>query len=453
MEVLHIMQVHPKMKWTYVGADSHKSTHTFVFLDCFYTKLGELVVSSTPSDFEAFYQDALKLLQPNTEFVFAFEDISNYGRSLVRFLLNKGHIVKHTNASLVANERKSHSPSLKSDSIDAECAGRVLINKFDDLPVANLDERYFIMKVLVARRQSLAKGIRRLKSYLHSLLFEQYPSYFQFFANLDAKSSLAFFYRYPSPHALLASSIEELTDLLKKSSQGTLGDERAELIFSLVQSEGVSQCMYQKQRDFTVKSTVKQLKSNIDEKAKLEIELEKFLQCFDIPLTSMKGIDTITACRLIAEIGDASRFKNASALARFAGVAPATYSSGSTSVQYATNRGNRTLSGIFYDLAMNLITPKGKNKMSLNPFFYEYYHRKLAEGKTKKQALKVIQRRLINIIYGMMKYKEDYINPPIAYINEQTGEIINDEEFDRHSDLNHNQLAHSQKQLATFKTS
>ena len=52
-----------------------------------------------------------------------------------------------------------------------------------------------------------------------------------------------------------------------------------------------------------------------------------------------------------------------------------------------------------------------------------------------------------------MKHKEDYINPPIAYINEQTGEIINDEEFDRHSELNDNQLSHSQKQLATFKIS
>jgi len=107
------------------------------------------------------------------------------------------------------------------------------------------------------------------------------------------------------------------------------------------------------------------------------------LQCFDIPLASMKGIDIITACRLIAEIGDATRFKNASALARFAGVAHS--SSSSISVQYATNRANRTLSGIFYDLAMNLITPKGKNKMSLNLFFYEHYHRKLAEGKTKNR--------------------------------------------------------------------
>ena len=448
-----MMQIHPKMKWTYVGADSHKSTHTLVFLDCFYTKLGELVVSSTPSEFEAFYQEALQFLQPHTEMVFAFEDISNYGRSLVRFLLNKGHTVKHTNAVLVANERKSYSPLHKSDSIDAECAGRVLINKFDDLPVASLDERYFILKVLVARRQSLAKGNRRLKGYLHSLLFEQYPSYFKFFGNLDAKSSLAFFYRYPSPHLLLASTVEELTELLKKSSQGLLGDERAELIFSLVQSEGVPLCTYQKQRDFTVKSTVKQLKDSIDEKAKIEIELEKFLQCFETPLTSMKGIDTITACRLIAEIGDITRFKNAAALARFAGVAPATYSSGSTSIQYATNRGNRTLSGIFYDLAMNLITLKGKNKMTLNPFFYEYYHRKLAEGKTKKQALKTVQRRLINIIFGMMKYKDDYINPPIAYVDEETGEIINDEEFDRQSELNDNQRTHSQKQLATFKDS
>lgn len=439
--------IHPKMKWTYVGSDNHKSSHTFVFLDCFYTKLGELTVSSTPSDFETFYQEAQTFLLPNTEFMFAFEDISNYGRSIVRFLLNKGHIVKHANANLVANERKSHSPVLKSDSIDAECAGRVLINKLDELPHATSDERYFILKVLVARRQSLAKGIRRLKDYLHALLFEQYPSYHQFFGNLDTKSSLAFFYRYPSPHALLDSSVEELTEILQVASQGSLGEEKAKLIFSLVESEKVPICEYQEQRDFTIQSTITQLKSNIEEKSKIEIELETFLQCFDIPLTSMKGIDTVTACRLIAEIGDIARFKNASALARFSGIAPATYASGTTNVQYATKRGNRKLNGIFYDLSMNLITPKGKNKMALNPFFYEYYHCKLAEGKTKKQALKSVQRRLINIIYGMMKYKEDYVNPPIAYVNEETGEIIGGD------NLNDNQITHAIKHNAIFKSS
>ncbi|NLY73751.1 MAG: hypothetical protein GX075_00405 [Firmicutes bacterium] len=46
----------------------------------------------------------------------------------------------------------------------------------------------------------------------------------------------------------------------------------------------------------------------------------------------------------------------------------------------------------------------GKNQKIINPFFYEYYHKKLKEGKTKGQALKCVQRRLVNIIWRMLYY-------------------------------------------------
>jgi hypothetical protein len=36
----------------------------------------------------------------------------------------------------------------------------------------------------------------------------------------------------------------------------------------------------------------------------------------------------------------------------------------------------------------------------LSPVFHDYYHRKVAEGKAKKQALVCVMRRLVNIVYG-----------------------------------------------------
>lgn len=49
------------------------------------------------------------------------------------------------------------------------------------------------------------------------------------------------------------------------------------------------------------------------------------------------------------------------------------------------------------------------SKIPRNPVFYDYYNRKLNEGKSKSQALLCIMRRLVRIIYGMMKNKTDYI--------------------------------------------
>ena len=143
-------------------------------------------------------------------------------------------------------------------------------------------------------------------------------------------------------------------------------------------------------------------------------EIKSFLTHFNYPLTSIKGIDTLTCAKIIAEIGDISRFKNAGSLAKYAGVAPVTHASGMGAVDYANERGNRKLSEIFFRLAVASALPVGKERTLLNPIFHEYYNKKISEGKTKKQALKSVQRRLVNIIFRVMKDGTEYINPPMA---------------------------------------
>ncbi|KAJ49691.1 transposase [Clostridium tetanomorphum DSM 665] len=47
------------------------------------------------------------------------------------------------------------------------------------------------------------------------------------------------------------------------------------------------------------------------------------------------------------------------------------------------------------------------------PVFHEYFQRKIGEGKTKPQALVCIMRRLVNIVYGMLKNKTEYRVPQL----------------------------------------
>ena len=54
---------------------------------------------------------------------------------------------------------------------------------------------------------------------------------------------------------------------------------------------------------------------------------------------------------------------------------------------------------------------KPKNGIPNHPVFYDYYMQKISEGKTKYQALVCIIRRLVNIVYGMMKNKTEYLEP------------------------------------------
>lgn len=71
--------VHPKMKYTYIGIDSHKGTHFAVALNCFYERLGEVEFNNYPNDFENFLKEARKFKLKGTTLLFGLEDVSAYG--------------------------------------------------------------------------------------------------------------------------------------------------------------------------------------------------------------------------------------------------------------------------------------------------------------------------------------------------------------------------------------
>jgi len=409
------MFVHPKMAYTYVGIDSHKSTHTAVYLNCFFEKLGEITIDATPSGFKDFLkQSEQQYLQDGTTFAWGLEDVGAYGRSLVKFLLSENQLVKHVDANLVANERNAKNIVNKNDSIDAECAGRVLINRFDRLPFATAEEKYFVLGKLVARRNLIVKSHTMAKNQLHSMIADHYPSYKKYFSEVDGAAALAFFEKYPSPSTLENVTVEDLTLLLKRASKNRTGEEKATLILETAKSDGVLLSGFQSIQGMTIVSIVQQLKMGKEQAKHFEAEIKKFLTHFNYPLNFIKGIDVITSASLIVEIGDINRFKTPASLAKYAGVAPVTHSSGDSSVDYANERGNRKLNKIFAELAIRSALPVGRGRTLVNPIFHEYYLKKLADGKTKKQALKCVQRRLVNIIWRVMKDGKEYINPDPA---------------------------------------
>ena len=65
-------------------------------------------------------------------------------------------------------------------------------------------------------------------------------------------------------------------------------------------------------------------------------------------------------------------------------------------------------------LAIQQVQVSKVSEKPRNPVFHDYYHRKIAEGKTKKQALVCVMRRLVNIVYGMMKHRTSYVMPDLT---------------------------------------
>ena len=258
------------------------------------------------------------------------------------------------------------------------------------------------------------------KHYLHSLLTQQYPNYRSFFENIDCKTSLAFFERYPSPSTLQDVSAEELAAFLEIPSNRSVGMAKAKQILKSLRDNIstttataiTTTAPHQEVRDSVVRSAIRQIVFSIDEVDALEISIEAFLKEFDCTLTSMVGIDTVTAAQILSCIGDIKKFSTPAKLARYAGIAPVTYASGKKDLRFASQRGNRELNSLFFWLAVRLSSHAGPKHRVMNSFFYDYFQRKISEGKTKRQAIKCVERRLVNIIWTMLTNGEEYVNPP-----------------------------------------
>jgi len=402
--------MHYKQKYIYVGLDLHKNTHTAVIINCWNEKLGEIRIENKPSAFQQLI-DEVNRHAIDLEPVYGLEDTGGFGRSLAVFLLEKGQTVKEVNSALSHAERKSYPTTQKSDSWDAFCIANVLLAKMNTLPNANPQDLYWTLGQLVGRRNAIVKASGTLANQLHDRLGHHYPSYRKFFCDVDGKAALAFWEEYPSPHLLENVTENELAEFLRNASRNSCSTRKAKQILDLVGKDGDTNREYQKIRDFIVMSIVRDIRFKKQELEKVEKELEKAIKLLGYKLETMPGINTVTACSLVSQIGDIRRFPNADKLARFAGIAPINFSSAGKGKDQKSKQGNRGLHGTFYFLAVQQVQTVKGTKEPRNPAFYEYYQRKVAEGKTKMQALVCVMRRLVNIIYGMMKNKTEYIMP------------------------------------------
>ena len=224
------------------------------------------------------------------------------------------------------------------------------------------EDMYWTLSQLVNRRSNIKVHHVRLKNQLHEQVCIAYLSYKQFFQDIGRPTALYFWEHYPSPRLLRGKTVEELAEELIPISHNQFSIRKCQKILDAVKADGDTMRDYQPERD--------------------EI------------------------------IGDIRRFSNADKLANFAGVAPVKFSSSGIGDDKPFKQGHRRLQGTIYFLAIQMIQLSSKG-LPRNPSFYAYYQKQLARGKSKPQALIPISRRLINIIYGMLKNKTEYQMPEV----------------------------------------
>ncbi|MCA1701035.1 MAG: transposase [Actinobacteria bacterium] len=118
----------------------------------------------------------------------------------------------------------------------------------------------------------------------------------------------------------------------------------------------------------------------------LEHELGALVKAYRPELLADTGCGALTAAILIGRTAGAERFKPDAHFARHAGVAPIACSSGQT-VRHRLHRGgDRQLNHALHIIAVTRARRDPATKLHLE--------RKLAEGKTRREALRCLQRHL-----------------------------------------------------------
>jgi transposase len=108
-------------------------------------------------------------------------------------------------------------------------------------------------------------------------------------------------------------------------------------------------------------------------------------------LTTISGIGPITAAMIIGETGNIDRFASKHHFASYNATAPVEASSGSRVRHRLNQRGNRKLNWALHVIAISQLRHDTLGR--------QYFDRKVAEGKTTKEAIRALKRRLSDVVY------------------------------------------------------
>jgi transposase len=132
------------------------------------------------------------------------------------------------------------------------------------------------------------------------------------------------------------------------------------------------------------------------ETAELKRQISKLVAAAETTLTDLYGVGPLVAARFIAEVVDVRRYPNRNAFAAANGTAPLPASSGRTVRHRFNPGGNRQLNRSLYTIALTQIRGDTEGRA--------YYERKRAAGKTKREALRCLKRRLSDIVFTTMRH-------------------------------------------------
>lgn len=206
----------------------------------------------------------------------------------------------------------------------------------------------------------------------------------------------------PTPDEILKLNPKKIYNLVNKASKGRFKKEfTSKLVDSANNSFGIkissSAC------SFEIKQIINQIIFIENQVSDLDSEIHNIYQSLDSFLTTIPGIGNTLAPIILAEIGDIENFSDPKKLVAFAGIDPSSNQSGNSfSLNEKTSkRGSPYLRHALFTASFVAINN--------DKHLYDFCHRKKSEGKHHFVAMAGVQRKLLGVIWAVLKEQRPYI--------------------------------------------
>lgn len=377
----------------FVGIDISKYKHDLAILD----EHGEIL--SKHFQFSNTYQGFKKLKElletleiPTSDLHIALEDTGHYADNLVAFLQKLGYPTFTYNPLLIKEFVKSLTlRKSKTDKKDALSIARKLLS--DPTP-----ERYLVdpqvqeLKELTRYQNRLIHERSKNKTLYVRTLDIVFPELARIIKNVHNQFVYELLSNYPTPQKIKRAHFNSLLKIkhltaekinkIQEAAHLTIGNSSIALQLEITQ-------------------LIEMIRIQTKQIDKVQGQINILMADIDSPITSVTGIGERLGAIILAEIKNIHNFKTPGQLQAFAGLEPSIYQSGQMDITgHMVKRGSSYLRYALIQAA--------KLIANYSPHFKAYLRLKISQGKHYNVAVSHVAKKLIRIIYYLLKTNQTF---------------------------------------------
>ncbi|MFQ6113151.1 MAG: IS110 family transposase [bacterium] len=389
-------------KYLFVGIDVSKHKHDIAILNEQKQPVHKpLVVGDDRTSYELLLNKLQRLTNhyQTQQFWIGMEATSDYWKNLYYFLKNQPEpfVVVVINPVQTKAFAKSELRRAKTDPVNARDIACYLVER---RPKASCDRPLIFeaIKDVDTQMYALKKQQTMMFNKLRIELSKVAPEIERATVCIDGQKILALLRAYPTAEAIAKATVAQLHKIRYGRRQWSLPTSFIHQMKALAENSVAHK--RGPGSGVVVQSLVRRITEGQQE---LEILKEQIRTLYmqvnkkQSVLTTIKGISKETASVLEAYIGDVNRFANAKKMVAYFGMNPVVNQSGkSKRKSYLEKKGSGIVRHKLYMVILNII----RNKQGP---IYDYYARLVESGKAKLVAIGAAMRKLLTIIYAMLK--------------------------------------------------